>query len=82
MHINGNSCLKSELQHLNVLSLLGDRSDLVDLEDPVKRKKKSKVIKKLVIPSKYILAVPQLSITLVPAMAGDFPSSIHSQNVL
>lgn len=38
MHINGNSCLKSELWHFNLLSLLGDRWGLVDLEDPVKRK--------------------------------------------
>lgn len=81
MHINGNSCLKSELRYLNVLSLLGDRWRLVDLEDPVKRKK-PRVIREQVICSKYVLAVPQPSIILVPATAGDFPSSIHSQNVL
>lgn len=46
------------------------------------RKEKPRVIKERVIHSKCILAMSQPSIILVPATAGDFPGSIHSQNAL
>lgn len=53
MHINGNSCLKSEPQHFIVPSLLGDRWGLVDLEDPENRKKLGSVRNKLFIPNAF-----------------------------
>lgn len=53
MHINGNSCLKSEQQHCNVPSLLGDRWGLVDLEDPENRKNLGSVRNKLFVPNVF-----------------------------